>query len=102
MNHKKLSKSPSSKQAPSPSEQSDKPARQERAPDAKDAVRTLAAFYLGYLVYQLIKEISSGHVSDGSMPWILAAIALFCVGIVWLIWPEVKRIKEVLDADDSR
>ena len=102
MNDEKLKSIPPEKRkTPSPDETDDR-ARGNKAPDAKNAVRTLAAFYLGYLVYQLGKEISAENVSDKAMPWMIAAILLFCAGIVWLIWPEVKRIKEALDSDELR
>lgn len=65
--------------------------------DRKSAFRTLASFYLAYLVYQLIDQIVVGDVPGKTLPWMIAAIAAFSVGAVYLIWPEVKRIKEVLD-----
>ena len=71
--------------------------RETAVPGSKSAIRTLAAFYLAYLVYQLIDQIRAGGVPDQTLPWMIAAIIAFCAGAVWLIWPEVKRIKGVLD-----
>lgn len=68
-------------------------------PDAGDAFRMLAAAYLGYLIYQLITDVFAGNVPEKTVPWVIAAAALFFAGIVWLIWPAVKRLKEILDAD---
>ena len=68
----------------------------------KEAVRLLAVCYLGYLVYELAQGIITGDVSKGEMPWMIAAIVLFCIGMIWLAWPMVKRIKEVLDTDELR
>ena len=65
------------------------------ASNRKSAFRTLAAFYLAYLVYQLVNQITAGDVPGKILPWMIAAIAAFCAGAAWLIWPEVKRIKEV-------
>lgn len=67
------------------------------ASNRKSAFRTLAAFYLAYLVYQLVDQITAGDVPGKILPWMISAIAAFCAGAAWLIWPEVKRIKEVLD-----
>ncbi len=71
--------------------------RETMAPNRRSAFRTLAAFYLAYLVYQLIGQIVASDVPGKALPWMIAAVAVFCAGAVWLIWPEVKHIKEVLD-----
>ena len=71
--------------------------RETAAPGRRSAIRTLAAFYLAYLVYQLIGQIRAGSVPDETLPWLIAAIIAFCAGAAWLVWPEIRRIKEVLD-----
>lgn len=76
--------------------------KQTRESDVKTAVRTLAAGYLGYLAYQLITDVFSGVVSTEDLSWIVVSIVLFSVGAGWLIWPELKHIKEALDSDERQ
>ncbi len=102
MNEKKLQDTSSQEPERSAPEEEDSRPQHSRGSDATNAFRTLAAFYLCYLVYQLVKEISAGTVSGRALPFIIGAIVLFCAGAVWLVWPGIRRIKEALDADEPR
>lgn len=102
MNHDKFENTSAEEYKSTVQEETDGCTQGTPVSDAKSAVRTLAAFYLIYLIYQLCKEIHDRNVSDYVILMLIAAIILFVIGVIWLIWPEAKRIKEVLDSDEHQ